>query len=145
MCPFDPRKEQDPQSAGVEMEPSIREKHGGDGWDRKRERECYSHACAQAPDSGDLKLPNMAKKEDAPKPVRSLWGRCSDHSRGFTAKGIASTSVWKLSSNLPTVMCCFQPPRLLWQMISEEVLGELPPLLIMNSCKDLLNYTSVSD
>lgn len=39
MCPFDPRKEQDPQRAGVEMEPSIREKHGSDGWDRKRERE----------------------------------------------------------------------------------------------------------
>lgn len=77
------------------MEPSIREKHGSEGGiERERERECYSHACAQAPESGDLlKLPYMAKKEDALKPVHSLWGGCSDHSREFTAKGTASTSV----------------------------------------------------
>ena len=62
--------------------------------ERERERERYSHVCAQAPDSGDLLiLPNMAKKEVAPKSAHSLWGGCSDHCREFTAKGAASTSV----------------------------------------------------
>ena len=67
---------------------------GEGGTKREREREHYSHVCAQAPDSGDLlMLPNLAKKEDAPKPAHSLWGGCCDHSREFTAKGTASTSV----------------------------------------------------